>query len=173
MSSKVYNIRRLLGHTNVSSSLVKKLLYTDDCDIVTHFEDEMQCFMNRFAHACKAFGLEINLQKTVIWPALPNIEPAEGKKLNVVHFLVYLDSTLAEGYSFWQDLFMHWKSFWILLGSWKTWSIKHVFWCPSCMQVKYRCCISTNWGLLNAFIDDACDKYFVLDSDRISHIQKY
>ena len=103
MSDKVYNIRRLLAHTNVSSSLVRELLYEDDCDIVTHSERGMQHFMNHFTHACKAFGLEINLKKTVVMhdlvPGLPYIEPAiyiEGKKLVVVHSFLYLSSTSAE-----------------------------------------------------------------------------
>ena len=49
-------------------------------DIVTHSEDKMQRFINRFAHACKVFALEINLKKTVVMhdplPGLPFIEPA-------------------------------------------------------------------------------------------------
>ena len=59
-SGKIDNIRRLLAHTKVSSSLVRLLLYVDDWNIVTHSEDEMQLFMNRVGHA---FGLEINLEK--------------------------------------------------------------------------------------------------------------
>ena len=38
-SDKVYNIRRLLVHTKVSSSLVRELFYTDDYNIVTYSED--------------------------------------------------------------------------------------------------------------------------------------
>ena len=29
----------------------------------------------------------------------------------------------------------------------RLWSIKHMFWRPSCTQVKCECCISTNWKL--------------------------
>ena len=92
ISGKIYNIRRLLAHTKVSPSLVRKPLYADDCDIVIHSEDEMRHFMNCFAHVCKAFGLEINLKKTIVMPdpvpGLLYIEPAiyvEGKKLDVLH----------------------------------------------------------------------------------------
>ena len=63
MSGKVYNIHRFLAHTKISY-MVRDLLYADNCDIVTHSEDEMQCFMNHFGHTCKGFGLEINLKKT-------------------------------------------------------------------------------------------------------------
>ena len=40
-AGKVYNIRRLLAHTKVSS-LLRELLYADYYDIVTHSEDERQ-----------------------------------------------------------------------------------------------------------------------------------
>ena len=66
MSGKVYNIHRLLAHTKVPSSLVRELVYVNDCDIVTHSEGEIQLFMNRFAHAGKIFDFEITLKKTVV-----------------------------------------------------------------------------------------------------------
>ena len=47
-SGSVYNVRRLLSQTKVSSSLVRELLYVDDCDIAAHSEYELQCFMNHF-----------------------------------------------------------------------------------------------------------------------------
>ena len=114
-SGKVYNICKLLAQTKVSSSLVRELLYADDCDIITHSEDEMQRFMNRFAHAYKAFGLEINLKKIVVThnpaPGLPCIDPAiyiEMEKLVVVQTFVYLASRLAEGCSLdKRDVFAH------------------------------------------------------------------
>ena len=58
-------------------------------------EEEMQGFMNHFVQACDAFGLEINLRKTIViydpGPRLPYGESAisvEGKKLDVVHFFL-------------------------------------------------------------------------------------
>ena len=90
----------------VSSPLVRELFYADDCDIVAHSEDELQCFMNHFVSACNSFGLKINLKKTVVLydpaPGSPYIEPiifVEGNKLDVVHSFVYLSSTLSEGCS--------------------------------------------------------------------------
>ena len=51
----------------------------DNCDILTHSEDEMLRFINRLAYRCEAFGLEINLKKTVVMhdpvPRFPNIKP--------------------------------------------------------------------------------------------------
>ena len=105
-SGSVFNVPRLLSQRKVSSSLVRELLYADDCDIVAHSEDELQCFMNRFVSVCNSFGLKINLKKTVVThdpaPGSPYIEPIiffEGNKLDVVHSFVYLGSTLSDGCS--------------------------------------------------------------------------
>ena len=105
-SDSVFNVRRLLSQRKVSSSLVRELLYADDCDIVAHSDDELQCLMNHFVSACNSFGLKINLKKTVVMydpaPGSPYIEPTifvEGNKLDVVHSFVYLGSTVSEGCS--------------------------------------------------------------------------
>ena len=83
---------------------MRELLYADDCDIVAHSEDELQCFMNHFVSAYNSFGLKINLKKTVVMndpePGTHYIEPTifvEDNKLDVVHSFVYLGSTLSEG----------------------------------------------------------------------------
>ena len=103
-SGSVFNVCRLLSQRKVSSSWVWELLYADDCDIVAHSEDELQCFMNHFVFACNSFGLKFNLKKTVVMydpaPRSPYIEPiifVEGNKLDIVHSFVYLGSTLSEG----------------------------------------------------------------------------
>ena len=105
-SGSVFNVRRVLSQRKVSASLVRELLYADDCVIVAHSEDELQCFKNRFVFACNSFGLKINLKKTVIiydsTPGSPYIEPiifVEGNKLGVVHSFIYLGSTPSEGFS--------------------------------------------------------------------------
>ena len=85
---------------------MRELLYADDCGIVAHSEDELQCFMNHFVFPCNSFGLKIKLKKTVVMydPATgsPYIEPiifVEGNKLDVVQSFVYLGSTFSEGCS--------------------------------------------------------------------------
>ena len=105
-SGSVFNVHRLFSQRKVSSSLVRELLFADDCYIVAHSEDELQCFMNHFVSACNSFGLKINLKKTVVMygpaPGSPYIEPVifvEGNKLDVVHYFVYLGCTLSEGCS--------------------------------------------------------------------------
>ena len=111
-SGSVFDARRLHSQTKVSSSLARELLYADDCDIVAHSEDELQCFMNHFVSACNSFGLKINLKKTVIMydpaPGSPYIEPTifvEGKKLDIVHSFVYIGSTLSGGCSLDREIF--------------------------------------------------------------------
>ena len=98
-SGSVFNVRRLLSLTKVSSSLVRELLNDDDCDTVAHSEDELQCFMNHFISACNSLGLK----KTVVMydpaPGSPTIF-VEGNKLFVVNSFVYLGNTLSEGCSF-------------------------------------------------------------------------
>ena len=86
-SGSVFNVRRLVSQTKASSSLVRELLYVDDCDIIAHSEDELQRFMKHFVSACNSFGLKINLKKTVAMydpaPGSPYIEPTifvEGNK---------------------------------------------------------------------------------------------
>ena len=89
---------------------MRELFYADDCNIATHSENEIQCFMNCFAHAYKAFGIEINLKKNVMHDpvlGLPSIEQViyiEGKKLDMVHSFVYLGNRLAERCSFGNEI---------------------------------------------------------------------
>ena len=71
----------------------------------------MQRFMDRFSYACKAFGLEISLKKTVVMhdpaPGQPYVEPsiyAEDK--NIVHSFVYLGSPLTEGRSLDKEIYL-------------------------------------------------------------------
>ena len=92
------------SQTKVSSSLVRELLIADDCNIVAYSEDELQCYMKHFVSACNSFDLKITLKKTVAMydpePGSLYIEPTvfvEGNKLHVVHYFIYLVSTLSEG----------------------------------------------------------------------------
>ena len=100
-SGKRFNIRRFAVKTKVLLALVRNLLYADDCDLVAHTESDMQCFMDRLSEACKAFGLTISLDKTVVMfqpaPGTVYVEPSiytDGKKLKVVDKFTYLGSTI-------------------------------------------------------------------------------
>ena len=100
-SGKLFNIRRFAAKTKVLLALVRDLLYADDCDLVAHRESDMQCFMDRLSEACRAFGLTISLDKTVVMfqpaPGTVYVEPSiytDGKKLKVVDKFTYLGSTI-------------------------------------------------------------------------------
>ena len=164
-SGSVFNVRRLHSQRKVSS-LVRELLYADDCDIVAYSEDELQCFMNHFVSACNSFGLKINLKKTVMYdpaPGSPYIVPiifVEGNKLDVVHSFVY--PSLRDAASTGKSpsalkgrlgLFQHLMNVCgpSMISSYirKSLCIDYVFWRRSCMQAKLGHFINTNsnfWG---------------------------
>ena len=98
-SGKLFNIRRFAAKTKVLLALVRDFLYADDCDLVGHTESDMQCFMDRPSEACRAFGLTISLDKTVVMfqpaPGTEYVEPfiyTDGKK--IVDKFTYLASTI-------------------------------------------------------------------------------
>ena len=83
-------------------TLIRQLLYADDCDLVTHTDRDLQLLMDCFSAACDEFGLTISLKKTVVMlqqaPGKPYIPPSiyvKGKKLKVVDTFIYLGSTLS------------------------------------------------------------------------------
>ena len=100
-SGKLFNIRRFAAQTKVLLALVRDLLYADDCNLATHTESDMQCFMDRLSKACREFGITISLDKALVMfqPASGTayIEPSiytDGKKLKVVDKFTYLGSTI-------------------------------------------------------------------------------
>ena len=180
-----YTISVHCWHKQRSPPLARELLYMDDSDIVTYSEDEMQRLMNRFVHVFKIFGLEINLKKIVVWhdpvPWLPTwyqVYMLKGQKPDVIPCFVYLHSTLAERCSFdnkkasgsflslekhiWsqhdiklETNFMVYEGYILtsLLYASETWTLhKHQ---PKTIERFHR------W-----------DKYFVLDCNPISQIQR-
>ena len=115
-TGKVFNLRRFASKTKVFISLIRDLLYADDCDLLTHTEQDMQNLMNLFSSACKMLGLEISLKKTVIvfQPAPGNayVEPSifvDNTKLKVVDSFVYLGSTLSQSGSLDKEIILRIK----------------------------------------------------------------
>ena len=106
------------------------------------------------------------------------------EKLDLVHSFVYFGSILGKECNFDNEISLRIeKSLPVLKNEFgpgmasnskqSSWSIKHVFWHPSCMQVNRGFYISTNGRLFEVSINDACDKFFVLDGNPISQIQRY
>ena len=101
MSGKLFNIRRFAARTKTLQAVIRDLLYADDCDLVSHTEQEMQALMSSLSLSCKAFGLTISLDKTVVMfhpaPGAPYTEPSifvDGHKVKVVDKFTYLGSTV-------------------------------------------------------------------------------
>ena len=101
-TGKLFDIRRFGATTKTFQTLIRDLLYADDCDLVTHSVSDMQHLMNKINESCKAFGLQISLDKTVVMfqPSPNNLycEPEifiEDFKLRVVEKFPYLGSTMS------------------------------------------------------------------------------
>ena len=60
---KLFNLQRLKALFKTSISLIRDLLYADDCDLVTHTEADMQTLMDCFSAVCDDFGLTITLTR--------------------------------------------------------------------------------------------------------------
>jgi len=99
---KLYNPRRLKAVTKVSNTIIRDLLFADDCALNANTEDAMQQSMNRLAAACDNFGLTISTKKTEVMyqpaPGKVYTEPSiqvKGTQLLAVEKFTYLGSTLS------------------------------------------------------------------------------
>ena len=63
LDGNLFNLRRLKAR-NVELQIIKELLYADDCALVTHCYEDMQCMLNGFASTTTKYGLKISLKKT-------------------------------------------------------------------------------------------------------------
>ena len=105
-TGKLFNLRRFNAKSKVLLTLIRDLLYADDCDLVTHTERDLQYVMDCLSTSCKSFGLTISIDKTKVMyqpaPGKVRVDPSilvEGKHLEVVQKFVYLGSTLNDSCS--------------------------------------------------------------------------
>ena len=99
---KLFNLRRLQAITKVKETVVRDLLFADDCALNAGDEQEMQQQMDRFSSACNNFGLTISTKKTeVMFQPAPGNQYREpqiqvnGQTLQAVETFTYLGSTLS------------------------------------------------------------------------------
>ena len=99
---KLFNARRLKAVTKVKETVIRDLLFADDCALNATNEGEMQQEMDSFSSACDNFGLTISTKKTEVLhqPAPGNVylEPnitVKGQRLQAVEHFTYLGSTLS------------------------------------------------------------------------------
>ena len=60
------NQRRLQAATKVKKTIIRDLLFADDCALTALSEPTMQKTMDKFSRACTNFGLTISIPKTVV-----------------------------------------------------------------------------------------------------------
>ena len=99
----IFNLRRLRAKTKVAQTLIRELLFADDCAIMAHTLEHIQKLMDCFANAAKRFGLTISLKKTeVMLQPRPGSSPPKpdlfvnDTPLNVVDKFCYLGSVLSQ-----------------------------------------------------------------------------
>jgi len=100
---RIFNLRRLGAKTKVAQTLIRELLFADECAIMAHTLEHIQKLMDCFANAAKHFGLTISLKKTevMLQPRLGSSPPkpdvlVNDTPLNVVDKFCYLGSVLSQ-----------------------------------------------------------------------------
>ena len=98
----VFNLRRLQARTKTVPSLVRDLLYADDCALLAHTLHDAQHLFDRFRTAAVRFGLTVSLKKTeVMYQALSSstsaapVVRADDITLKAVDHFCYLGSILS------------------------------------------------------------------------------
>eukprot|EP00064_Thunnus_orientalis_P002307 superscaffoldBa00000163_g2314 len=96
----IFNLQRQLPKMKTLEQLVLELLFPDDCALIAHIEEALQCIVNCFAKAGKAPGLTISLKKTDVMYQSPLGVPYsriknEGTKLNTVEHFTNLGSVMS------------------------------------------------------------------------------
>jgi len=94
---KLFNLARLRARTKVRAVLIRELLLADDAALSSHTEEDLQRLMGCFAHACREFGLTINIRKTNVMGQDVVVPPSitiDGNQLEVAERFTYLGSTI-------------------------------------------------------------------------------
>ena len=99
---KLFNLRKLQAVTKIKETIVRDLLFADDCALNAGDEQEMQQYMDKLSSACDNFSLTISTKKTEVMyqPAPGNqyLDPqilVNGQMLQAVESFTYLGSTLS------------------------------------------------------------------------------
>ena len=60
---KLFNLRKLQAVTKIKETIVRDLLFADDCALNAGDEQEMQQYMDKLSSACDNFSLTISTKK--------------------------------------------------------------------------------------------------------------
>ncbi|XP_076461700.1 uncharacterized protein LOC143294154 [Babylonia areolata] len=98
----LFNLARLRAKTKVRQFLICEMLFADDAALTTQSEEPLQRLINRFAQACREFGLTISLKTTNVMghdvSSTPSISIGDFT-LEVVEDFTYLGSTISSSLS--------------------------------------------------------------------------
>ena len=64
--SKLFNLALLKAKSKIRKVLIRELLFADDAALTSHSAESLQRLIDKFADACKEFGLTISIKKTNI-----------------------------------------------------------------------------------------------------------
>ena len=100
----LYDLKGLKAKTKVTETLVRELLYADDCAIVSHSENNLQILTDLISSATKRFGLTISIKKTeVLFQAASDQPPPciliDDQQLKNVDEFTYLGSCVSSNTS--------------------------------------------------------------------------
>ena len=100
---ELFKLSRLKSVKKSRHTVIRDLLFADDCALNAKTQDKMQHQLDLFANACDNFGLTISTKKTEVLfqpaPGRSYIEPdvnVKGEKLKAVDKFTYLGSTLSQ-----------------------------------------------------------------------------
>ena len=98
----IFNLRHLLARTKTIEELIFELLFDDDCAILAHTGDALRIVVDHFAKSVQAFGMTMNLKKTVVlyqnFPRAVYSSPqgtSNSHPLNMVELFSYLGSVIS------------------------------------------------------------------------------
>ena len=83
------------------------MLFDNDAAVATHTQEKLQSLMDCFSHACKDFGLTINLKKINVLgqdTEAPPVITIDDYELDDVYQFTYLGSTITDNLSLDADI---------------------------------------------------------------------
>lgn len=125
---EIFNLRRFNVRSKTFQTLVHKLLYANDADLVAHTERNLQMLVDRFSTVSTVFEFIISLKKQVIFtppPGVPYSEPniyVNHTRLVVMGTFVYLGSTLSWDGSLNAEIHIHIQKASVTFGRLEKWT---------------------------------------------------
>ena len=97
---KLFNLTRLRAKTKVTEVYVREMLFADDAALTAHSGEALQTLVNRFAHACREFGLSLKKTNVIARDAsqVPSVK-INDYTLEVIEYFTYLGSNISNNLS--------------------------------------------------------------------------